>query len=596
MSFTSFRFPAVDPHEFLRKPLRERLRILSVNWAENGFGSPGMVPTMYIAKLVFFYALCGVIIATATSGLQFWHVSQWWNQPIVYQKLILWTTLIEVIGVGGSWGPLAGKIKPMVGSIRFWTRPGTIRLRPFTWVLFTGGDRRTWFDVALYVGLLVSLVVALLAPGAPSSSLLERLPDNTTGLVRPALMIAPIVLLIVLGLRDKVIFLAARGEQYLPAFIFFAVLPFTDMIIPLKILIVVAWVGAGVSKFGRHFSRVIGPMTSNSPLIPSKRFKLANYKKFPNDLSPTRLTEFLGHVLGTVVEILAPLVLLFSTNKTVTIIGVIFMLGLHAFIISSFPMAVPLEWNVLFAYASVFLFLGFPAWDGYSVFDMSTPWLMPLIAALLLFFPIFGSFRPDKVSFLPAMRQYAGNWACSVWAFAPGAEEKLYKVTRPVKNTVDQFIDYGFEPQWAQVTMQQPLAFRALHSQGRGLFSVLIKNVPDIDTRTLRDGEFLCNCLIGFNFGDGHMHDERLVAAVQREVGFAPGELIVVCNESQAWGSSVQHYKLIDAAVGVIETGTWKVIDAVSTQPWLPDGPIPTQTTWTRSSVESSEKNRGAHG
>jgi hypothetical protein len=48
--------------------------------------------------------------------------------------------------------------------------------------------------------------------------------------------------------------------------------------------------------------------------------------------------------------------------------------------------------------------------------------------------------------------------------------------------------------------------------------------------------------------------------------------------------------------LGVIETGTWKVIDAVSTQPWLPDGPIPTQTTWTRSSVESSEKNRGAHG
>jgi hypothetical protein len=133
-----------------------------------------------------------------------------------------------------------------------------------------------------------------------------------------------------------------------------------------------------------------------------------------------------------------------------------------------------------------------------------------------------------------------------------------------------------------------------MHSQGRGLFSVLIKNVPDIDTRTLRDGEFLCNCLIGFNFGDGHMHDERLVAAVQREVGFAPGELIVVCNESQAWGSSVQHYKLIDAAVGVIETGTWKVIDAVSTQPWLPDGPIPTETTWTRAGA--LEKIRGARG
>lgn len=54
----------------------------------------------------------------------------------------------------------------------------------------------------------------------------------------------------------------------------------------------------------------------------------------------------------------------------------------------------------------------------------------------------------------------------------------------------------------------------------------------------------------------------------------------MVWVESQAWGSKVQHYKLIDAATGVIETGTWKVSDAVEAQPWLPDGPIPTEVTW----------------
>ena len=31
--------PAVDPDEFLRKPLMERMRILAADWAENGFGS-----------------------------------------------------------------------------------------------------------------------------------------------------------------------------------------------------------------------------------------------------------------------------------------------------------------------------------------------------------------------------------------------------------------------------------------------------------------------------------------------------------------------------------------------------------------------------
>jgi hypothetical protein len=42
----------------------------------------------------------------------------------------------------------------------------------------------------------------------------------------------------------------------------------------------------------------------------------------------------------------------------------------------------------------------------------------------------------------------------------------------------------------------------------------------------------------------------------------------------------VQHYKVIDAALGVIERGTWQVADAVAAQPWLPNGPIPTRVTW----------------
>ena len=78
----------------------------------------------------------------------------------------------------------------------------------------------------------------LVLPGVPSDSLSAALPNNTSGLVNPALLIAPMVLLVLIGLRDKTIFLAARGEQYLPALFFFTVLPFVDMIIALKLLIV----------------------------------------------------------------------------------------------------------------------------------------------------------------------------------------------------------------------------------------------------------------------------------------------------------------------------------------------------------------------
>jgi Transmembrane protein of unknown function (DUF3556) len=599
MGFNKPYLPDVDPDTFLRKPLMERIRFLATDWAENGFGAPRKVHTIYIVKLVVFFAIGGITVATLTSGLPaFWHVSQWWNQPIVYQKVILWTVLLETIGVAGSWGPLAGKLKPMTGGILFWARPGTIRLRPWKWVPFTSGDRRTWFDIALYFALLVSLAVPLLLPGVHSDSLSKAVPGNTSGLVNPALLIAPIALLVLVGLRDKTIFLAARGEQYLPVLVIFAVLPFVNMIIALKIVIVVVWVGAGWSKFGKHFSNVIPPMVSNTIFMP-KWVRRAHYRDFGRDMLPSRLADFMAHVNGTTVEIIAPLVLFFATNKWVTLVAALFMVGFHLFIISTFPLAVPLEWNVVFGYATIFLFLGFPNANGYAPWNMTPPWLALVIAAALLFYPVLGNLRPDKVSFLPSMRQYAGNWASALWTFAPGTEQKLDRVTRPTRNQVEQFVAFGYEPAWAEITSQKTIAWRSMHSQGRGLYSLLLAHLPDIDTRTVREGEFVCNSLIGFNFGDGHLHDADMIKAVQDEAGFEPGECVIAWVESEAFGSGVQHYQLIDAALGVIERGTWKVADAVAEQPWLPNGPIATEVSWslkgTKPAASRKEQEHG-HG
>ena len=207
--------PNVDPDTFVQKPLMERMRILTADWAENGLGTPYVIHAMYVGKLVFFYAILGITVATATSGLPaFWHVTEWWNQPIVYEKAVLWTVLLETIGVAGSWGPLMGKIKPKTGGILFWARPGTVKEPPWKWVPLTKGDRRTWFDVGLYLALLVSLAVALFSPGVHSDSLSKAVPANTSGLVNPALLVAPIVLLVLIGLRDKVVFLGARGDMF----------------------------------------------------------------------------------------------------------------------------------------------------------------------------------------------------------------------------------------------------------------------------------------------------------------------------------------------------------------------------------------------
>jgi uncharacterized membrane protein YkgB len=569
MGFTTPNLPKVDAETFLQQPLMDRIKVLVLKWVDHGYGVPRMVHLIYLVKLVVFYAICGITIATATSDLPaFWHVPQWWDQPIVYQKVILWTVLLELLGLGGSWGPLAGKTKPMTGGFRFWARPNTIRLRPWRQVPFTAGNRRTWFDIAVYVALAATVVAALVSP-----------PDAAK-LVSPVLLVAPMVLLVLLGLRDKTIFLAARGEQYLPALFFFAVLPLPDMIIALKLLIFTVWFWAGVSKFGPHFTSVIPPMVSNSPALPLKWLKRAHYRYFPDDVRPSHLATFMAHGPGTVVEIFSPLALLLSPWPWLTFVAVAIMVGFHLFIISTFPLAVPSEWNALFAYATVFLFLGFPNWQGHAIWDMSSPWLTVVLVFALSFFPVLGNLRPDLVSFLPAMRQYAGNWATALWAFAPGAEAKLDRVTRSAGNVVDQLIDYGYTPLDAELFAQQILGWRSMHSQGRGLFSVLLTNLPDLNSRSVREGEIVCNTLVGFNFGDGHLHNEKLIAAVQDEAQFEPGELVVVWVESQPMFRTTQQYLVIDAALGVIERGSWQVADLVKEQPWLPNGPIPLTVTF----------------
>ena len=600
MGFKTGAFPPVDIETFLDKPLFERTKALALHWVEYGFGSPKMIPTTYVAKVLFLYLFAGSALVTWTSGTDpFWDVAGWWNEPIVYQKLVLWTVFLEALGVAGSWGPIAGKFKPMTGGILFWARPGTIRLRPWRRVPFTDGDRRTVLDVVLYLGFLATLLLAVVLPGSSSTSLTQVLPDNTSGLVSPALMIAAIVLYVVNGLRDKTIFLAARGEQYLPMLVFFGFLPFVDMIIAAKLLICVVWMGAGVSKWGLHFTNVVPPMVSNSPCVPTTWLKRAHYRDFPRDLRPSKLATVMAHGGGTLVEIVSPLVLLFSHNYRLTLAAVVLMVVFHLFITSTFPLAVPLEWNLLFCYLTIFLFLGHRAWEGYGITDMSSPWLTVGILAALLFFPVLGNLRPDLVSFLPSMRQYAGNWASALWAFSPGAEQKLNGIAhRPTQNQVDQLQAMGYPLAIAEITMQQTIAWRSMHSQGRGLFSVLAKNLPDLDQRTVREAEFACNSLIGFNFGDGHLHNEDLIRAVQSRVGFAPGEWIIVWVESQAIHSKVQHYKVIDAALGVIERGTWTVSDAVDAQPWLPDGPIPLNVTWraaqlARSTTDASGDDTG---
>ena len=578
MGFKTADMPPVDPAEFGNLPFMDRMKLLAIHWCEYGFGSPKQIHMLYVYKLVA-YAVLGLALVWATTpGLgSITDIGSWWAEPIVYQKLMVWTIAFEILGLAASSGPLAFKFSPMIGGVLYWTKTGTLRVPPWPGrVPLTGGDHRTIWDVTIYYLLLLNIAFLLLTPGVQAADW-----PSQAGLMNPAAILTYLGLLVVMGLRDKVVFLASRAEQYVPALFFFAVLGFVDMIVAVKIAMIIIWMGAGVSKFGRHTTNVVAPMLSNTPWITSLRFKRSLYRNFPTDIRPSKVSSTFTHLGGTVVELALPLILLFSTNTTITLLAILGMVLFHLVITSTFPLAVPLEWNVFFIFAVGFLFWNFPAGAGYGVGDMSSPWLLAAVLAGLLFLPILGNLRPDLVSFLPSMRQYAGNWASATWAFRGDGENKLNEhIIKSSANQVDQ-LTAAYGPEVAEIFMQKAMAWRTMHSQGRGLVSLMMRHLDKMENYSIREGEFTCSTLVGWQFGDAHLHDERLINAVQKRCNFAPGELIVVHVESQPIHKKTQAYRVIDAALGVVERGTYAVKDATDEQPWLPNGPIPHLVTWT---------------
>ena len=120
MPFLTPTVPDVEPTEFLRRPFAEQMKALTAFWAQSGFGTQRMVHMIYIVKVAVLYVCGGVLVASLTSEVGSpLEVSSWWNEPIVYQKLVLWTVLLEVFGIAGTWGPLAAHFKPMTGGAAY---------------------------------------------------------------------------------------------------------------------------------------------------------------------------------------------------------------------------------------------------------------------------------------------------------------------------------------------------------------------------------------------------------------------------------------------------------------------------------------------
>jgi hypothetical protein len=182
-----------------------------------------------------------------------------------------------------------------------------------------------------------------------------------------------------------------------------------------------------------------------------------------------------------------------------------------------------------------------------------------------------------------------------MWMFAPGCEEKIdAHIVKPSVSQKGQLTEIYGEAE-AEVVLQQLLGWRSLHSQARGLNSVMMNQLgDDIDVYTPREAEFMCNNITGFNFGDGHFHNEVMLDGLQRRCQYAPGEFIVVWVESEPIGNGRQQYWVWDAGVGIVERGSWSVKDCVEALNWLPDGPIATDVTWRKDGYVRVSHGNGA--
>ncbi|MFO0631529.1 MAG: DUF3556 domain-containing protein [Nannocystaceae bacterium] len=536
--------PPYDPLEWITKPLAERGKMVCQSWALQGYGTPLGVFVVYGLKVVA-YVAAWIGFCSLSPGLGgFGDVARWWLEPVAFHKAIVWSMLFELLGLGCGSGPLTGRYFPPVGGFLYFLRPGTTKLPVWPTLPLLGGDRRTALDVLLYAAVVVLALRALIAPVPGSGEYL------------------PLVLAMVLmGVADRTLLLAARAEHYWTTMLCF--LFAGNWIAGAKAVQLALWFWAGVSKLNAHFPTVIAVMTSNSPVMRLGWVRRAMYRNFPDDLRPSRLATVMAHA-GATLEFAVPLVLALSPGGPTLVLGMVLMLMLHGYITSNVPMGVPIEWNVMVVYGGFALFWAHPE---VTVLDLGSAPLGAALLVLLVAVPLVGNLWPHAVSFLLAMRYYAGNWAYGIWLFRGDSWRKLDRLTKSSPWIYEQ-LDRFYDRRTSVGLVGKVLGFRMMHLHGRALPLLLPRAVDRYEDYEHVDGELVAGLALGWNFGDGHLHTEQLLRAIQRQCNFEPGELRCLFVEAQPLFGDRQRWRIVDGATGPVAQGEIEIATLRAMQPW----------------------------
>jgi len=548
----TIREAGLPPHpieQLLAAPFPERIRLVCRNWASQTNPTPLAVLGAYWLKYVLLFVGGWAFFCSFSAGYPgFSSFGAWAFTGDAFHKAIAWALFYESAGFGCSSGPMNGRFWPPLGGFLHFLRPGTTKLPLLPGIPVFGGIRRTWLDVALYAASQLCLLRALLAP------------EVTPELLLPSFLLIPL-----LGVTDKTLFLAARGEHFYVALACLMVAAADDLwISACKILWLSIWFWAATSKLNHHFPSVIMVMMNNGPFFP-KWLKKRLFVSWPDDLRPSRLPAAMAHA-GTLTEYAIPTVLMLSTDPMVTAAMLVVMCCFHGFIALNNPSGMPIEWNLLMIYGGIFLFGFHP--EARVVAVSSSPLLAAFLLLCLVAVPLYGNLVPARVSFLLAMRYYAGNWAYNVWLLRKGSAHKLRKLVKASGTMREQLERLLPDAEAVEAALAMVPSARFMHLEGRVLLDALPRAVDDIEAYEWLDGEVVAGMVLGWNFGDGHLNGVQLLDAVQQQCGFEPGELRVVMVESQPLFGRTMAWKVADAASGVLEEGETEIDPMRACPPW----------------------------
>ena len=322
------------------------------------------------------------------------------------------------------------------------------------------------------------------------------------------------------------------------------------MLAAAKLVMLLLWWGAATSKLNRHFPFVVAIMISNSPLAVEGLRRQA-LPRFPDDLRPSRLGRALAHggtASSSACRSSAPLADGGPSPRSRRRDGPV--PPAHPVDV---PMGVPLEWNIFMIFAILILF---GAHGDIGPAQVHSPWLSRSCWPSSRW-SSFGNLFPDKVSFLLAMRYYAGNWATRV--VLPG---------RRGVQTGHRDPEGRRRPYATQLAaMYGPERCRSGHEPGQRVAGHAPSRPGAV--RAARPGRGRPRRLRGHGGRDRGRRRPRLelrrrTPAQRAAVGRGAGALPVRAGRATGDRAGVaaapprssQQYRIVDAATGVVETGT----------------------------------------